>query len=71
MNFAQFPKGSIIIASFENGKLNFSDNPKIHNSSITAKTEAARLASSMPGKQFVVLQTVGTAYSKKPKVSWE
>lgn len=47
-------KGIWIVGTMTNGVLSFSEDPRQHVSGIDAATEAHRLATSHPGKTFVV-----------------
>lgn len=41
------------------GTVSFASNPVAHNSSVSARLEAKRLAALEPGKLFVLVQLVG------------
>lgn len=64
----QVKKGQYVVGSVIDGILKLSSCPKIHASEVEAKLEAARLASSIPGKEFVVLSVVGVV--KATGVVW-
>ncbi len=70
MNNVKIPKGAIIIAGVVDGVASISSDPKIHLTPQTAQAEAVRLAQTTPGKQFSVLQCLGTVSIPQPKVVW-
>jgi hypothetical protein len=52
--------GTYIVVLVENGQLKPSSNPKRHCTLIEAQKEAERLATTVPGSKFCVLQDCGT-----------
>lgn len=68
----KFPAGSIIIGSIDfKGKLSVAPTPVIHATEQTAVNEVTRLATNNPGKQFIVLQVLKTAYLPvNPAIQW-
>lgn len=56
-------KGNFIIGSIhkQNGQVSVSPNPSAHDTRAEADAEAARLATTMPDKKFLILQVVGIA----------
>ena len=63
----KFPAGSIFIGGITpQGHLSVAPKPMIH-----ASNEAVRLATTNPGKQFVILQVLKTAYlPANPAIQW-
>lgn len=66
----KLPKGTYIIIGVQNGACSIASDPKVHLSEQTAMAEAERLASTIPGKQFVPVKVLGTAVVPSPGVVW-
>lgn len=68
----KFPSGSIFIGGITpQGHLSVAPKPMIHTNAETASNEAVRLATTNPGKQFVILQVLKTAYlPANPAIQW-
>jgi len=56
----QIREGGFIVGSIDtNGTVSFSSAPRIHSTSIEARTECKRLAATQPGKAFIFVKLAG------------